>query len=118
MFYYRLRIRDNMLSLLVHGDKLISGCSDRTIKVWNADTWTCELTLEMHGDKLISDTGGLTSLVMHGANLISGSADYTIKVWSTDTWACERTLEGHADAVFSLVMLSGSNDETSEVRGS
>jgi WD40 repeat protein len=62
MFYYRLPIRDNMLSLLVHGDKLISGCSDRTIKVWNADTWACERTLEGH-------TGAVVSLAVHGDGL-------------------------------------------------
>jgi hypothetical protein len=30
--------------LEVHGDKLISGSND-TIKVWNADAWTCERSI-------------------------------------------------------------------------
>jgi WD40 repeat protein len=74
--------------LVVHGDKLISGSANTTIKVWSTDTWTCERTLEGHN-------GGVYSFVVYGDKLISGSGDKTIKVWSTDTWTCERTLEGH-----------------------
>jgi E3 ubiquitin-protein ligase TRAF7 len=60
----------------MHGDKLISGSDDNTIKVWNTDTWACERTLEGH-------TGTVNSLVRHGDKLISGSADSTIKVWGS-----------------------------------
>jgi WD40 repeat protein len=100
-------------SLLVHGDKLISGADDSTIKVWSTDTWTCERTLEGH-------SGAVWSLVMHGDKLISGADENTIKVWSTDTWTCERTLEGHSGAVYSLVvhgdkLISGSEDGTIKV---
>jgi WD40 repeat protein len=76
----------------MHGDKLISGSGDNTIKVWSTDTWTCERTLEGHD-------GEVSSLLVHGDKLISSSSDDTIKVWSTDTWACERTIEGHGSTV-------------------
>jgi hypothetical protein len=99
--------------LVVHGDKLISGSSDGTMKVWSTDTWVCERTLEGHNAVVIS-------LVVHGDKLISGLAETTIKVWKTDTWACERTLQGHIGGVNSLVMhgdklISGSDDETIKV---
>jgi WD40 repeat protein len=84
-------------SFVVHGDKLISGSNDHTIKVWSTDTWTCERTLEGH-------TNSVFSLMLHGDKLLSCSADNTIKVWSTDTWTCERTLEGHTEWVMSMVM--------------
>jgi WD40 repeat protein len=97
-------------SLVVHGDKLLSGSGDCMVKVWSTDTWACEHTLEGHNSHV-------SSLVMHGDKLISASTDDTIIVWSTDTWTCERTLEGHTGGVFSLVMhgdklLSGSDDNT------
>jgi WD40 repeat protein len=104
---------DGVFSLVMHGDKLISGSGDNTIKVWSTDTWACERTLEGHEDAVWSSA-------MHGDKLISGSTDGTIKVWSTDTWTCEHTLEGHDGTVWSLVMhgdklISGSTDGTIKV---
>jgi WD40 repeat protein len=46
----------------MHGDKLISGSDDDTIKVWNTDTWVCERALE-------GGTGCVYSLAMHGDKL-------------------------------------------------
>jgi WD40 repeat protein len=68
----------------MHGDKLISGSDDWTIKVWSTDTWTCERTLEGHDGKVYS-------LVVHGDKLISGSSDQTIKYGTP--------MPGHASAL-------------------
>jgi F-box and WD-40 domain protein CDC4 len=65
-------------TLVMHGDKLISGSNDSHIKVWSTDTWVCEHTLEGHSNDVVS-------LVLHGNKLLSGSDDSTIEVWSTDT---------------------------------
>jgi WD40 repeat protein len=62
--------------LVVHGDKLISGSNEGTIKVWNTDTWVCERTLKGH-------TSAVLCLVVHGDKLISGSHEGTIKVWGS-----------------------------------
>jgi WD40 repeat protein len=71
-------------SMVNHGDKLIRGSADNTIKVWSTDTWTCERSFEGHN-------GTVYSMLMHGDKLFSGSSDNTIKVWSTATWTCELT---------------------------
>jgi hypothetical protein len=107
---------DKITCVLMHGDKLISGSRDQTIKVWSTYTWACERTIESHGECV-------ESMVVHGDKLISGSFDNTIKVWSTDTWTCECTLEGQTGGVVSLVihgdkLLSGSYDHTIKVWGS
>jgi WD40 repeat protein len=47
-------------SLVVHGDKLLSGSNDGTIKVWSTDTWACERTLEGR------NKSSSWSLAMHG----------------------------------------------------
>jgi hypothetical protein len=95
--------------MVVHGDKLISGSGDTTIKVWNTDAWTCERTLAGHTDYV-------SFLVVHGDKLISGSGDETIKVWSTDTWTCEHTLEGHHSSVETFVMYGDKHDQNVEHR--
>jgi WD40 repeat protein len=61
---------------MVHGDKLISGYDDNTIKVWSTDTWVCENTLEGHRDNV-------NSLLMHGDKLLSGSDDKSVRVWGS-----------------------------------
>jgi WD40 repeat protein len=60
--------------LAVHGDKLISGSKDHTIKVWSTDTWTCEHTLEGHNESILK---------VHGGKLISGSNGSMIRVWGS-----------------------------------
>jgi WD40 repeat protein len=106
----------NVFSLVMHGDKLISGGFDHTIKVWSTDTWACERTLKGH-------YSGVRYIVVHGDKLISASNDHAIIVWNTDTWACEHTLVGHDGIVYSLVvhgdkLISGSSDSTLKVWGS
>jgi WD40 repeat protein len=66
---------DVVWSLVMHGDKLISGSYD-SIKVWSTDIWTCERTLETH------DCGAY-SLVMHGDKLLNSGGDGTVKVWGS-----------------------------------
>jgi F-box and WD-40 domain protein CDC4 len=60
----------------MHGDKLISGSTDCTIKVWGTDTWACEHTLESH-------TNTVYSVMVHDDKLISGSGDGTVTVWGS-----------------------------------
>jgi WD40 repeat protein len=61
----------------MHGDKLISGSNDSTIKVWRTDTWACERTIEDPADE------DLTGLVVLGDKLFAGSTCSSIKVWGS-----------------------------------
>ena len=77
--------------LVVHalqqvGDVLVSASSDRTLKVWDADTWECERTLRGHTDSVYC-------LAEFDGKVLSGAMDKTIKLWDPRTGACERTLE-------------------------
>jgi hypothetical protein len=52
---------DGVICLTLHGDKLLSGSSDSTIKVWNTNTWT--MSCERTPSKLEGHDGAVYSLV-------------------------------------------------------
>jgi WD40 repeat protein len=67
---------DGVVSLMVHGDKLLSGFIGNTIKVLSTDTWVCERTIQDYNT-------AINCLLVHGDKLFSSSSDNTIKVWSS-----------------------------------
>jgi hypothetical protein len=69
----------NVTCVLMHGDNLISGSRDQTIKVWSTHTWACERTLEGHD-------GTVSSMVVHGDKLISDQ-----RHWRRDDQSMEYT---------------------------
>lgn len=93
---------------------LISGSSDKTIKLWNLSTGEVIHTLSGHSGSIIS-----LAISPDGQIIFSGSIDETIKLWSLNTGEFLRTLAGHQGAVGSLAvspdgqtLFSGSWDET------
>ncbi|XP_064483406.1 F-box/WD repeat-containing protein 7-like isoform X1 [Ornithodoros turicata] len=101
--------------------RIVSGSSDKTIKVWNMRTnspWSV-MTLVGH-------SGTVRCLHLNGNRLVSGSSDCTIKVWDLSTeqsWssiACKVTMVGHGNTVRCLQsdnhkVVSGSYDHTLKV---
>lgn len=61
------------------GMYLVSSSYDRTIKVWNADTWTHIKTLEGHPDKVMS-----VDVAPNDKYIISSSWDRTVKLWTQE----------------------------------
>jgi len=102
-----------VLCLDVIGDTIVSGCKDKTIKIWNMRTGQCEKTLNGH-------TYSVTCLEIAGSTIVSGSQDKTIKIWSMETGECKKTLTGHTNYVMCLQVLrnqiiSGSQDNTIKI---
>jgi WD40 repeat protein len=96
------------------GTKLVSGCEDNNIRIWDSATGSIILTLEGHSDKV-----GPVAWNSVYNTLASGSNDTTIKIWYSATGNLIHTLEGHSDAVYSLAwspdgskLASGSKDNT------
>ena len=96
------------------GNKIISGSSDETIKVWDLYRGEELQTLSGHSDSVYS-----VVVTPDGNQIISGSRDKTIKVWDLQTGKELRTLTGHSDWVYSVVVtpdgnkiISGSRDKT------
>jgi len=88
------------------GDLIVSGSSDRTIKIWNFDDGTCLKTMEGH------DSCVLCLEIMHsGEHLISGSRDFTIKIWCLIRGECIKTLGQQTNFNWISLVLIVSNDE-------
>jgi len=96
---------------------IVSGSYDNLLKVWDAKSGKCHLTLAGH-------TGSVSkcSVSLDGSHVVSGSDDNTPKIWDLQTGTCLVTLTGHSDSVTSSVfsrdgrrVLSGSSDNTLKV---
>lgn len=81
-------------AIAAHGDTLVSGSYDCTVRVWKISTGEVVYRLQGHTQKVYS------VVLDHARNrCISGSMDYLVKVWSLETGACLFNLEGHTSLV-------------------
>jgi WD40 repeat protein/GTPase SAR1 family protein len=79
------------------GHTLASGSLDRTIKLWNPETYQCRLTLQGH-------QSWIWDIAFHpnSKTLASASYDRTVKLWDLKTGHCTHTLEGHLGSALSV----------------
>lgn len=110
---------DSVWSIALNSDHqtLVSGSSDKTIKVWNLNTGQLIRTLSGHTDTVRS-----VALSSDGQLLASGSGDKTIKLWNLQTGKELRTLSGHSGPIWSIAisrdgqtLVSGSEDSTIKI---
>lgn len=81
-------------AIAAHGDTLVSGSYDCTVRVWKISTGDVVWRLQGHTQKVYS-------VVLDHARkrCISGSMDNLVKVWSLDNGQCLFNLEGHTSLV-------------------
>ncbi len=99
------------------GRHLVSGSSDQTLKIWDAESGHCLRTLGSHTSDVNS-----CAWSPDGLRLASGCDDRVLKVWKVETGECLLTWEAHANSVDSCawspdgrLLASGSFDETLKV---
>ncbi|KAF2659960.1 WD repeat-containing protein pop1 [Lophiostoma macrostomum CBS 122681] len=81
-------------AIAAHGDTLVSGSYDCTVRVWKISTGEVLHRLQGHSQKVYS------VVLDHARNrCISGSMDNMVKVWGLDSGTCLYTLEGHNSLV-------------------
>lgn len=97
-----------------HGQILVSGSGDDTVKLWDVGSGKCLQTMA-------GQSGGVWSIAFSpdGRWLVLGGADATVKVWNFATGQCLRTLYGHSSHVRSVAfsadgyrIVSASEDQT------
>lgn len=89
-------------AIAAHGDTLVSGSYDCTVRVWKISTGEAVHCLQGHSFKVYS------VVLDHQRNrCISGSMDHMVKIWSLDTGAVLYNLEGHTSLVGLLDLNAG-----------
>jgi len=81
--------------------KIISGSSDKSVKVWSLHTGQC---LNTFGGYFKGHTDRVWSVAISSdeTKIFSGSQDKSIKVWDIQTGDCITTLQGHT--VYSIAI--------------
>ena len=96
------------------GDRILSGSSDKTIRLWNLDG-------NQLGNPFRGHSGRVWSVAFNpqGDRIISGSSDKTLRLWDLDGNQLGNPFEGHSGNVLSVAfspqgdrILSGSSDKT------
>ncbi|WP_198002608.1 eIF2A-related protein [Chlorobaculum parvum] len=99
------------------GTKIASGSADGTVKLWDAKSGTCLITL-------IGHTGSVNAANFNpdSTRVVSGSGDKTVKIWDTYSGNCISTFFEHAltisDCSFSpdgKYVISSSYDKTIKI---
>lgn len=85
-----------VLALAVHGDLLVSGGADRTIRVWKGRALL--RTINNHWDSVHA-----LAFSPDGKYLASGSGDKTVRIWQPEIGRLVRIVRGHEGAVLDLV---------------
>ncbi|RNA07461.1 WD40 repeat-containing, partial [Brachionus plicatilis] len=76
---------------------------DKTIKIWDKDTFECLKTINGHNSEVYC------LAIMQNGNIVSGSEDNSIKIWDKDTFECLTIINGHNSYVNCLAILQNGN---------
>ena len=105
------------VSVFPDGTKVVSGSSDRTIKIWDAHTGAELRTLSWHSNSVRA-----VAVFADGQRVVSGSDDNTVKIWDAESGTCLNTLSGHSGWVNAVAVfadnrriVSGNDDGTVKI---
>ncbi|CCO32470.1 hypothetical protein BN14_06530 [Rhizoctonia solani AG-1 IB] len=106
------------LGFVPNSSYLVSGSTDRTIRVWDMDT--CPKVMDI--PPFVGHSSGIWSISLSkdGTRLISGSSDNTLRMWDTQTGAqIGSPFTGHSSYVYGVAIspdatrvVSGPNDNS------
>jgi WD40 repeat protein len=91
------------------GKKVVSGSSDKTVRLWDTVTGAALQTLEGHSSSVNS-----VAFSFDGKQVVSGSSDKTVRLWDAATGAALQTLEGHSSSVNCVAFSSDGKKVVSE----
>src|SRR5207248_3185512 len=83
------------------GQRIITGSTDQTAKVWEAGSGQELLTLKGHSGWI-----GSVAFSPDGQRIVTGSSDQTAKVWEAASGRELHTLKGHGAPIWSVAFSS------------
>ena len=99
------------------GRRVLSSSLDHTLKIWDAASGDCLLTLSGHSSYVVG-----CAWSPDGRRVLSSSLDHTLKIWDAASGDCLLTLSGHSSSVFGCAwspdghrVLSSSKDHTLKI---
>jgi WD40 repeat protein/uncharacterized protein YjbI with pentapeptide repeats len=99
------------------GRRVLSASDDKTLKIWDAASGDCLLTLAGH-----SASVSACAWSPDGRRMLSASSDNALKIWGAASGDCLVTLAGHSDSVYDCAWspdgrraLSASSDKTLKI---
>ncbi|WP_437987848.1 nSTAND1 domain-containing NTPase [Sorangium sp. So ce117] len=78
------------------GRRIVTACSDRTVRVWNADGTGEPIVLRGHGARVTR-----AAFSPDGKRIATASDDTTVRIWNADGTGEPVVLRGHTDGVTS-----------------
>jgi WD40 repeat protein len=87
----------NSVAISHDGTRIISGSSDNSIRIWDAQTGGALHELKGHSSSVNS-----VAISHDGTRIISGSDDNSIRIWDAQTGGALHELKGHSSSVTQL----------------
>jgi WD40 repeat protein len=104
----------NTVAFSADSQLIVSGCSDGTVRIWDAATGAEQRVLRAH-----SHSVNAVAFSPDGRLIVLDSDDNTVRVWDAATAAEQRVLRGHSDSINAVafspdsrLIVSGSSDGT------
>jgi WD40 repeat protein len=79
--------------------RILSWADDKTLRIWDAQSGACLITLEGHTDPVNGAT------VLPDGRILSWADDKTLRIWDAQSGACLTALEGHTSPVWGATVL-------------